>query len=102
MVGNVVLGQHVGHFGNEMCIVAVHMRSHLASNSWPATLPGLWTWCHDLCVKHSVDALMGDFNMSFFWVIPELRSRGATIDLAAWYPWKSSVGEPCADFCGIC
>ena len=36
---------------------------------------------------------MGDFNMSFFRVIPELRSRGATIDLAAWYPWKKSASR---------
>ena len=59
------------------------------------------TWCHKLCVKHSVDVLMGDFSMALFRLIPELRSRGSTIDLVAWYPWKSSVGEPCADSCAI-
>ena len=60
-----------------------------------------WAWCHKLCVKHSVDVLMGDFSMALFRVTPELRSRGSTIDVAAWYPWKSSVGEPCADSCAI-
>ena len=44
---------------------------------------------------------MGDFNMSLFRVIPELRSRGAVIDLGAWYPWKSLEGEPMSDSCGI-
>ena len=52
-------------------------------------------------MEHEVDVLMGDFNMSFFRVIPELRSRGATIDLAAWYPWKNKIGVPRADWCGI-
>ena len=45
--------------------------------------------------------LMGDFNMSLFLVAPELRSRGVTIDLAAWFPWKALDGTPCADSCGI-
>ena len=44
---------------------------------------------------------MGDFNMSLFKVIPELRSRGVTVDLAAWYPWKSPMGLPMSDSCGI-
>ena len=48
-----------------------------------------------------VQVLMGDFNMSLFRVIPELRSRGAVIDLGAWYPWKSLEGEPMSDSCGI-
>ena len=44
---------------------------------------------------------MGDFNMSLFRVIPELRSRGAVLDLGAWYPWKSLEGEPMSDSCDI-
>ena len=39
--------------------------------------------------------------MSFLRVVPELRSRGAQIDLAAWYPWKTRIGAPCSDSCGI-
>ena len=44
---------------------------------------------------------MGDFNMSLFRVVPELRKRGVTIDLGAWYPWTSLEGEPMSDSCGI-
>ena len=44
---------------------------------------------------------MGDFNMAFFMVVPEMRSRGVKIDLAAWYPWKLADGTACADSCGI-
>ena len=101
MVGKVKLDKSVGHFGKEICIMAVHMHNKLANNIWPDKLTEFWAWCHKLCVKHSVDVLMGDFSMALFRVIPELRSRGSTIDLAAWYPWKSSVGEPCADSCAI-
>jgi len=39
--------------------------------------------------------------MIFFRVIPELRSRGPQIDLAAWYPWETRIGTPCSDSCGI-
>ena len=48
-----------------------------------------------------VQVLMGDFNMSLFRVVPELRERGVMIDLGAWYPWKSLEGEPMSDSCGI-
>ena len=49
--------------------------------------------------------MMGDFNMSLFLVIPELRARlaahGKTNDLAAWFPWKMPNGTPCSDSCAI-
>ena len=73
----------VGHFGKEICIMAVHMHNKLANNIWPDKLTEFWAWCHKLCVKHSVDVLVGDFSMALFRVIPELRSRGSTIDLVA-------------------
>ena len=44
---------------------------------------------------------MGDFTMSLFKVIPELRHRGVDIVLGAWYPWKSLKGEPMTGSCGI-
>ena len=44
----------------------------------------------------------GDFNMSLFKVVPELRSRGVPVQLAAWYPWRvEGEDEPTADSCGI-
>ena len=86
MVGKVVLGQRIGHFGQEVRAMAVHMHNVLANSTWPSKVKGFWDWWHGLCVEHEVDVLMGDFNMSFFRVIPELRRRGARVDLAAWYP----------------
>ena len=101
MVCRVVFDKSIGHFGNEMVLMVVHMHNVLANGAWPSKLKGFWNWCWDLCRSCGVDVLMGDFNMSFFRVIPELRSRGARIDLAAWYPWKTPIGTPCSDSCGI-
>ena len=64
-------------------------------------LTKFWDWLSQQIENYNVQVLMGDFNMSLFMVIPELRSRGVKIDLGAWYPWKSLEGEPMADSCGI-
>ena len=74
--------------------MVVHMHNVLANGKWPNKLKAFWNWLWELIQRFDVQVLMGDFNMSLFRVIPELRSRGATIDLAAWYPWKSLEGEP--------
>ena len=66
MVAEVKLDQSIGHFGKEIRIMAVHMHNTLAKGIWKPKLEGIWTWCHALCVKHKVDVLMGDVNMSFF------------------------------------
>ena len=66
--------------------MAVRMHKELANGRWVTKLEEFWTWCHLLYMRHNVDVLMGDFNMSLFNVIPEFRNRGAILDLAAWYP----------------
>ena len=81
--------------------MVVHMHNVLANNKWPKKLKAFWNWLWEKIEQFNVQVLMGDFNMSLFRVIPELRSRGATIDLAAWYPWKSLEGFPMSDSCGI-
>ena len=50
-----------------------------------------WDWFSEKIQQSKVQVLVGDFNMSLFRVIPELRSRGALIELGAWYPWKLSL-----------
>ena len=47
-----------------------------------------------MMTTYRVKVIMGDFIMPLFWVIPELRSRGATVDLGAWYPWKVPHRDP--------
>ena len=45
---------------------------------------------------------MGDFNMSLFKVVPELRSRGVPASLVSWFPWRArGTDEPMCDSCGI-
>ena len=44
---------------------------------------------------------MGEFNMSRFQVVPEIRCRGAVIDLGAWFSEQPLAGEPMIDSCGI-
>ena len=82
--------------------MVVHMHNELANLVLgPQRLEKFWNWLSKKIETFNVQVLMGDFNMSLFRVIPELRSRGVQIDLGAWYPWKSLEGEPMTDSCGI-
>ena len=82
--------------------MVVHMHNELANLVLKQhRLNKFWNWLSKKIETFNVQVLMGDFNMSLFMVIPELRSRGVKIDLGAWYPWKSLEGEPMTDSCGI-
>ncbi len=81
--------------------MVIHVHNLLANNKWPKKLEAFWVWLVEKIKEHDVRVLMGDFNMSLFRVIPELRSRGTTVDLGAWYPWKEPAGAPMSDSCGI-
>ena len=102
MIAKVTLPSSVGFIGKEHNVMVVHMHNELANNVLgPQKLNKFWEWNWAKIEAYEVQVLMGDFNMSLFRVIPELRSRGAVIDLAAWYPWKSLKGEHMSDSCGI-
>ena len=101
IIAKVTLPHKVGFLGRSHVAMVVHMHNVLANGKWPNKLKAFWNWLWEKIQQFNVQVLMGDFNMSLFRVIPELRSRGATIDLAAWYPWKSLEGEPMSDSCGI-
>ena len=102
MIARVTLPHNVGFLGKEHNVMVVHMHNDLANNVFgPHKLNNYWDWLSDKIQVFEVQVLMGDFNMSLFRVIPELRSRGLVIDLCAWYPWKSLEGEPMSDSCGI-
>ena len=82
--------------------MVVHMHNELANLILgPDKLEAFWDWLWEKIDRFKVQVLMGDLNMSLFRVIPELRSRGAVIDLGAWYPWKSLEGEPMSGSQGI-
>ena len=44
----------------------------------------------------------GDFNMSLFKVVPELRSHGIEATLVSWFPWRApETTDILVDSCGI-
>ena len=102
MIAKVTLLQSVGFLGKERNVMVVHMHNELANLVHGPKKPDeFWDWLSEKIQRYKVQVLTGGFNMSLVRVIPELRSRGAVIDLGAWYPWKSLKGEPMSDSCGI-
>ena len=84
-------------------VMVNHFHNQVANNNkgFKDSHKELWPWLAGKIIKFEVDIMMGDFNMSLFKVVPELRSRGVEIDVVAWYPWKAPDGTPMADSCGI-
>ena len=101
LIARVHLDINVGFLGKTHVVMVVHMHNVLANNKWPTKLQEFWGWLALKVTRHGVRVLMGDFNMSLFRVIPELRSRGVNIDLGAWFPWKTPLGQPMSDSCGM-
>ena len=102
LVAKVTLDHPAPVIGRVHNVMVMHLHHDLANNNWPDRLKAFWDWLEQKLRQYNVKVLMGDFNMSLFRVIPELRSRGVVIDLAAWYPWKAKDdGEAMADSCGI-
>ena len=83
--------------------MVVHMHNEFANRKLrPGSLGAWYDKLQVMLVRYDVKVLMGDFNMSLFRVIPEMRQRGLTIDLGAWLPWKGLPrGLPMADSTGI-
>ena len=68
--------QSVANLGNEIVIMGVHMHHRLAKSEFGSTkIVEWWDRISALIKQHSVHVVMGDFNMSLFQVVPELRSR---------------------------
>ena len=80
MIAKVTLPQSVGFLGKEHNVMVVHMHNELANLvHGPQKLNLFWEWLSEKIKTYGVQVLMGDFNMSLFRVIPELRSRGAVM-----------------------
>ena len=93
IIAKVTLPHTVGFLGREHVAMVVHMHHQLANLVLKQhRLEQFWDWLWQRISEFNVQVLMGDFNMSLFRVIPELRERGAVIDLGAWYPWKTLEG----------
>ena len=88
-----------------LTVANVHMHSRTAKkevNRAAGAYKDFWDELATHLVRFGARILIGDFNMSFFCVIVELRARGFQINLAVWYPFYMSVQvEMRADSCGI-
>jgi len=79
--------QNIGHLGKDIVFGVVHWNSRTMRYLWPTVLIEFWDRLANYIILYGVQILTGDFNMSFTEVIPQLRSRGITIDCISWYPW---------------
>ena len=84
-------GQHT----NIITAVNVHLHCETARKATTGTggraaaLKNFWNELALCAVKHKPMILAGDFNMSLFMVVPELRARGIQVTTASWYPYKA-------------
>jgi hypothetical protein len=103
LVGKITFATNVGYMGKEVTVMVIHIHNLVGHNQKGFKLAhaNIGEWLYDAIVKHNVDVMNGDFNMSMFKVIDSLRSRGLEIDLGAWYPWKAESGTTMSDSMGI-
>ena len=103
LVAKIRLKNSVGYMGKEQTVMVVHLHNLVANKAvgFRRNNDKFWPWLADRIKEHGVQVMMGDFNMSLFKVVPELRSRGVEVSLGAWYPWKTPDDVPMADSCGI-
>ena len=59
------------------------MHNEVANGRWKSKLVAFWKWLSEKICEFKVQVLMGDFNMSLFRVVPELRESRVMIDLGA-------------------
>ena len=104
LMAKIALKHQVGYMGKEMRVAVCHLHFQVANKNkkFRKNNDEFWPWLASKLKEHKVQVLMGDFNMSLFKVVPELRSRGVPIQLTAWYPWRErDTNRPMADSCGI-
>jgi len=104
LVAKITMKGNIGYIGRELRVAVCHFHHLVANNKKGFRKKHLefWPWLADELKQHQVHVLMGDFNMSLFRVVPELRSRGVEAKLVSWFPWRSQeTNEIMVDSCGI-
>ena len=73
-----------------LTLATVHLHHMTAKkglkNRTAEQLASFWDELADAINYYSVRVVCGDFNMSLFAVVPQLRARGVMIQIAGWYP----------------
>ena len=97
LLADVYTDQSISCIGTSHQAMVVRMHRNFACDKWPTSEVTIF-WdklASTLKLTSGTTAvLMGDFGKMVLKVVPELRSRGVVIDLAAWYPFRTVRGEP--------
>ena len=104
LVARITLKSNVGGVGKELRVAACHLHFQVANNNkgFKKQHNSFWPELAQQMKYYDVHVLMGDFNMSLFRVVPELRSHGVQATLISWFPWRAEDnGEVMVDSCGI-
>ena len=104
LIGQINLKNNVGFMGKEIRVAVCHLHIMVANKDagFRRQNDQYWPFLAAQINKFNVQVLMGDFNVSLFKVVPELRSRGIPAQMASWFPWMGKTDEwPMADTCGI-
>ena len=104
LVAKITMKGNIGYIGRELRVAVCHLHFLVANykKGFKKQHVDFWPWLADELKQHQVHVLMGDFNMSLFRVVPELRSRGVDAKLVSWFPWRSQeTDDTMVDSCGI-
>ena len=104
LTGQINMKTNIGYIGKELRVAVCHLHFQVGNNNkgFKKQHDKFWEWLANHLSHFAVHVLIGDFNMSLFKVVPELRSRGIEANLVSWFPWRSEeTGRPMADSCGI-
>ena len=102
LIAEVTLDLSAGALGTSHVIMVNHIHNEVANkgpNSEKQKEHLLWLAGN--IKKYNVQVIMGDYNMVLFHAISVFRSCGIVVNVGAWYPWKSTTGQPMSDSCGI-
>ncbi len=102
MVAYIELGERVGCFDSSFAVMAAHAHSALTNKRFGETnVEEFYTWFVEYINMWDVRVCMGDFKNALFEIVAACRSRGLTVDVAAWNGWKTPGGKPRADSVAI-
>ena len=94
LVVKVHLTKGAGVLGDSLVVMLAHFHNQNAAKRLTAAAhEKFWSLLEKATIDHSVDIIMGDFNMSLLCVVPRLRRRGIIVDLCSWFPNTDDEGK---------
>jgi hypothetical protein len=93
LLAQVRTDKNIGWIGTSHEVMVVRLHNHFSDYEWDETEVDR-VWDRLALLLYNIDVLMGTFGRMVLKVVPELRSRGVVVDLAAWFPFRTPAGEP--------